>query len=125
MVGMNLQKRGMFGPFHYVLCCRGEDSVDHLFVSCSFSQEVWAEVNMVLKSNLSRKISSFNHGLRSWTQTAGSLKNLTLFIIWNIWCYRNIIIFKIKSYSLYYITSKIIGESRNIHRFILLPGSII
>lgn len=39
--GDNGEKRGWFGPNTCVLCKQIIESVNHLFVSCSFSQEVW------------------------------------------------------------------------------------
>ncbi|XP_059071301.1 uncharacterized protein LOC131865388 [Cryptomeria japonica] len=39
--GDHLNKMGFAGPFHYVLCEKAEEDVDHLFLNCDFSQKAW------------------------------------------------------------------------------------
>ena len=37
----NLRKRGVVGPMRCILCKNAEESLEHLFIDCKFSQEVW------------------------------------------------------------------------------------
>lgn len=42
----NLQKRGMYLPNICPLCYRDVESVDHIFLHCSYVSEVWGEIMM-------------------------------------------------------------------------------
>ena len=39
----NLKKRGIASPMRCVLCKNSEESLEHLFIECKFSQEVWEQ----------------------------------------------------------------------------------
>lgn len=39
--GDNLSKRGIYGPHWCSLCYKSQETMEQLFVDCSFSQEVW------------------------------------------------------------------------------------
>ena len=54
----NLKKRGIKGLSRCILCKRAEETQNHLFLECSFSNEVWCSVlnelnfNITLPTNL-------------------------------------------------------------------------
>lgn len=39
--GDRLKKMGFAGPFHYVLCEKAKEDVDHFLLNCDFAQEAW------------------------------------------------------------------------------------
>jgi hypothetical protein len=47
----NLRKRGWEGPSFCSLCFRDEETVLHIFVSCTFSQKVWSTLSTVYNFN--------------------------------------------------------------------------
>ena len=48
----NLRKRGIVRPSHCILCKEAEESLEHLFTQCKFTQEVWSIVLRELKMNI-------------------------------------------------------------------------
>jgi hypothetical protein len=40
----NFQKRNMQGLGRCIMCKNNHESVDHLFVNCPFTREVWKEI---------------------------------------------------------------------------------
>jgi len=42
--GSNLMKRSFHGPFWCVICHREEETNDHLFMSCTITQQIWEQV---------------------------------------------------------------------------------
>ena len=41
LTGVNLERRGFEGPFHCLLCNRSKETIQHLFLNCSFARKVW------------------------------------------------------------------------------------
>ena len=41
LTGENIRKRGMEGHLRCILCKESEESLEHLFIECKFSREVW------------------------------------------------------------------------------------
>ena len=44
LMGENLEKRGIAGPFHCPHCVVDAKNISHLFLKCSFTIFVWKEV---------------------------------------------------------------------------------
>jgi len=103
LTGDNLSKRGFLGPFKCVLCKESLETINHLFLECSFSRVVWK----VLLQDLSTRV--------NWPRTIAQLfsrcknryrgsfyKNaifqriwlaLPKYIFWKLWLARNKVIF--------------------------------
>lgn len=52
LTGDNLIKRGFFGPFVCPHCRIDEEIVNHLFIYCSFAQDVWSYIIQGLNISL-------------------------------------------------------------------------
>lgn len=50
LTGDNLEKSGISGPQRCPLCCKAQETIDHLFIQCPFSQEVWLQAIMGLNA---------------------------------------------------------------------------
>jgi hypothetical protein len=65
LTGDNLAKRGIIGPHRCPLCCSAQKTLDHLFIDCPFTQEIWTQAM---------------HGLNS--QTPSQLTVVNVFTSW-------------------------------------------
>ncbi|CAN1179405.1 hypothetical protein LINPERHAP2_LOCUS34177 [Linum perenne] len=95
----NLQKRGFIGPNVCVLCRADLESVSHLFVSCSFTSQVW----LTFSSKLAiwgpdpGNISDFIWGWQSRNYFSSYRRfrdRLLHAVLWYIWLERNDRIFR-------------------------------
>ena len=48
----NLRKRGIPGPHRGILCKEAEVNLEHVFIECKFTQEVWSNVLRDLNMNI-------------------------------------------------------------------------
>ncbi|CAN1256031.1 Putative ribonuclease H protein At1g65750 [Linum perenne] len=95
----NLQARGFQLPNRCVLCCRHEESVNHLFILCPFSQCIWGLISSKLsifgpiQSEIKFLISGWKD--MNCSNPFGELKKVVLHsFLWNVWLERNSRIFK-------------------------------
>jgi hypothetical protein len=98
----NLRKRGFTGPSMCVLCQSQEETKEHLFNGCSYSQIIWDQGAQIMRR------SNQNHGsirdtIENWDSIIYSnpiLNHIWLllpgFILWQIWKERNKCIFHSK-----------------------------
>jgi ribonuclease HI/exonuclease III len=99
----NLRKRGFNGPSMCVLCSLQEESKEHLFNSCHYSQQIWDYGAQIMrKSNRNR--SSINCTIEKWDSISFNNPILNLiwnllpgFTLWQIWKERNQRIFRSQS----------------------------
>jgi ribonuclease HI len=99
----NLRKRGFIGPSICALCCQQEESKEHLFNGCHYSQQIWDQgAQAMRKSNQDR--SSINNTIENWDHSNYNNPILNLiwqllpgFILWQIWKERNKRIFRSQS----------------------------
>jgi hypothetical protein len=47
----NLIKRGLIGPSRCVICGENEETLNHLFVECQFTKDIWTLILKELKLN--------------------------------------------------------------------------
>jgi hypothetical protein len=99
LTGENLSKRGIHGPFRCALCKKESDTIQHIFLECSYVHRVWE----IILQNLYNKVrwpNTINHLLQNWkSRYKGSLKNkatfqriwttLPKYVSWKIWLARN------------------------------------
>jgi hypothetical protein len=91
----NLRKRGFIGPSLCVLCYEQEETKEHLFNGCRYSQSVWDQSAQIMrKSNQYRN--SVNDTIEHWDRISykSTLLNhiwqlLPGFILWQLWKERN------------------------------------
>jgi hypothetical protein len=91
----NGQRRGWSGPNKCTLCKVEEESVSHLFVSCSFASQVWREVMMNLNCPGQWIFYSLELCLWNWLRNPflKQFKELPCYVIWGIWLHRNQVLF--------------------------------
>jgi len=94
----NLQKRSLQGPGWCVLCKRAQESISHLFLSCSYSVDVWKECSNLVGSPCQWSGVSIGAAWEDWWRrtTIQKHKYLPLLVIWGIWLARNKAIFNDK-----------------------------
>ena len=99
MATENLKKRGIQGPSHCVFCKEVEETIDHLFLQCKFSTEVWSlavqelHINLILPTNWNDLFACWKyyyHGslLQKSDLTRASVA-LPKYLCWKIWVTRN------------------------------------
>jgi len=94
----NLQKRSFQGPGWCILCKRAQESVEHLFLTCPFSVEVWKECSVLVGFQCQWSGASLGAVWEAWWRRTTVMKHkyLPLLVIWGIWLARNQAIFKDK-----------------------------
>jgi ribonuclease HI len=95
----NLRKRGFVGPSICVLCHSQEETKEHLFNGCSYSQRIWDQGAQIMRRSGQNR-SSIRETIGHWGDIIFSNPILnhiwTLlpgFILWQIWKARNKSIF--------------------------------
>ena len=99
LIAKNLRKRGIVGPMRCVMCKDSEESPEHLFIECNFSQEVWQRDFKDLNIDLTLP-TNCNDFFECWKDYyQGSLNNkpdfaraweaLPKYIRWKLWIARN------------------------------------
>lgn len=92
----NGQKREWQGQNRCTLCNNEEESVNHLFVTCSFAVQVWIEVFQWLNCPASWNLGSLELSMKRWV-TNPMLKyfqEIPCYVMWGIWLHRNQTSFK-------------------------------
>jgi hypothetical protein len=99
LTGENLVKRGFIGPHRCSMCCNALETMDHLFVDCPFTQEVWKISLQGLNATVPKQISVVNL-ISSWKarypQEIPSSPTwrriwqaIPKYICWKLWLARN------------------------------------
>ncbi|CAN1761072.1 hypothetical protein LINPERHAP1_LOCUS7778 [Linum perenne] len=95
----NLQRRGFLLPNHCVLCEKAAESVDHIFIHCAFTTQVWSKLSSTLSIH-GPLPSSFKDLLLMWKYMNCAphfaiVRDVLIHsVIWNIWLERNDRIFR-------------------------------
>ena len=92
----NLHKWGWVGPNRCCLCKMEEETVEHIFVGCSFVKEVIHSLGRLFGVHLQWYASSLSENLSTWISKGVMLLYLPFFFIWNLWKCRNSSIFEDK-----------------------------
>jgi hypothetical protein len=64
----NLQRRGWSGPSICGMCRQESETVLHMMLHCSFTQQVWNQILKVYKLNFSWMGSSLQSCIKDWTR---------------------------------------------------------
>ena len=85
----NLIKTGWTGPHWCCLCRSASESVEHLFLDCSFTKKITALIKTTLDIPHFWKESNYILNVSSWISLGNTLKYLPFFLTWHIWLTRN------------------------------------
>lgn len=82
----NAQTRNWDGPNRCVLCKQDCESVDHLFVNCSFSRSVWREVLLLVNSTIVWNQGTLLDSFQFWISDKAALEHRALprFALWGL-----------------------------------------
>ena len=89
----NLHKNGWVGPNRCRLCKMEEETVEHIFVGCSFVKEVIHSLGRLFGVHVQWFASSLSENMSTWVSKGGKLLYLPFFFNWNLWKCRNNSIF--------------------------------
>ena len=84
-----LCNRGWLGPNRCFLCKKEVESIDHLFVGCSFALEVMHFFDSFIDIHMDCSEPTLTGNLISWFEKDRKLSYLPIFFIWNLWKTRN------------------------------------
>ena len=101
--------RGWVGPNICVLCGCEAESVNHLFVDCSFGYMVWKEVAQHRKILLIWDRPNLSLNLWQWHSRDCGFIYVPVFFCWSLWNIRNRVILKTLKPSPYLVFVSIIG----------------
>ena len=89
----NLRKKGWSGPNRCSLCKNIKESVNHLFMECSFTRDAINLLHMKFNYSLLWDDVYLLGDIEGWFKRNKTLLYLPLFLIWNLWISRNLCIF--------------------------------
>ena len=99
LTGDNLQKRKIAGPHRCVLCCNNSETAQHLFMECSFAEEVWVltlqelQISAPLQNSIADLFASWSqhypHRIPSKSFWRRIWIALPKYVCWQIWLARN------------------------------------
>eukprot|EP00253_Pinus_taeda_P007705 PITA_07705 len=94
-----LQSRFKQGPGRCPLCLAASESIQHLFLDCPFTRQVWNEVEKFLNIKLRWEGVDLSTAWEYWWNhfNVRNLRNLPPIICWGIWIAKNCSIFREKS----------------------------
>jgi ribonuclease HI len=93
LTGINFQKRGGIGPSVCTLCLKAEESVTHLFVDCQITQMIWGQILTSLRIDFEWNKDTIEENLKFWFLKLPNHKHIPLLLMWEIWKFRNRILF--------------------------------
>ena len=89
----NLLKRGFSSPGTFQMCKLDEEIVLHHFSRCSFFKSIWMGLCGYLRIQEDWVHDDLQECVFLWVQTCLNYKELPMFVIWEVWKYRNRFIF--------------------------------
>jgi len=106
-----LQKRNINGPGWCTLCMREQESISHLFITCSYTVEVWNHCSALVGRHLKWEGDSVGRAWDLWWRRTPVSKHkfLPLLVIWGIWLARNKAIFHDKPSLAEHISAMAVG----------------
>ena len=89
-----LLRKGWCGPIRCCLCFPVEETISHIFLSCTFVRNIIAQLNSSHNQDFNWSITSILGNIEVWYQNYRVSSHLPLFLIWNIWITRNHLLFE-------------------------------
>ena len=98
----HLQRRQIIGPGWCSLCKDNEESTNHLFLSCNFSNQVWEHSQSLTSSRSNWECPTLEDAWKDWSSSpqTNQIRTLLLLHMWGIWLARNKAIFLEEAISL-------------------------
>jgi hypothetical protein len=90
----NVRKRGWACPIICSLCLSDEETVNHIFITRSFSQSVWLALAIVYNLNIIWGGGSLFQFFEAWLLVEKSRKTLPALMCWYLWVARNKFLFE-------------------------------
>jgi hypothetical protein len=94
LIGANFRKRGGIGPVVCNLCLKDDETTNHLFIHCEYTQYIWKEILSSLKFLDAWNISTLEENLLQWFTIYPKMRYIPFLVCWRIWKYRNKILFE-------------------------------
>ena len=96
-----MHKISLEGPGWCTLFKNNKETVNHLFLNCSFTSQVWSHSQAMLNQRIDWTEQSFEDAWKTWSTSPhiAHLKSLPLVHSWGIWIARNKAIFQDKESS--------------------------
>jgi hypothetical protein len=112
-----LQRKGWEGPSIFHLCSNEAEYVVHIFVKCSFIQNVWNRIKGGLNINIVWKGSTITTCYENWVTKERTHITLPFLVCWYVWLERNKRIFEDRNPSIFSVVYKILGNLANLTVF--------
>jgi len=90
----NLIRRGFNGPGICVLCAANDENIDHLFVFCRFTRDIWCRLGQIHEYAFDWKELPLEENFRIWALKHHRRIHLPILVSWTIWRARNSTIFE-------------------------------
>jgi hypothetical protein len=94
-----------------------EETLNHLFVECNFTKDIWYSILKELKLNSFWEGGQIIECFQIWIRKMDFWKEIPCYICWEIWKHKNLVIFEEHPPSLVRVCNKILqvlGENKNI-----------
>ena len=88
----NLIRKGWTGPNRCSLYKNGEELVNHLFSTCSFTHHIFNYLSRILDRSMDWNEPSFEDNMDTWFRNEKELLHLPLLTTWHMWLTRNRVI---------------------------------
>ena len=94
LTGDNYRRRGGIGPSVCLLCLHYEETIQHIFVTCEETQEIWRCVCNLFKLECTWNNPSLEVNMKRWFLSKPKATPVPFMVLWGIWLHRNNVIFK-------------------------------
>jgi hypothetical protein len=111
-----LIKRGIIGPSRCALCGEAEETLNHLFVDCNFTKDIWHSILKEQNLNIIWEGGQLIDCFQIWISKTKFWKELPCYICWEIWKHKNLVIFEDHPTSQIKVCNRILqdlGENKN------------
>jgi len=89
----NLQVNGWEGPSICQLCQKDLETVNHLFINCTFTKQVWFRIRSGLNILKDWEGNTITGCYAKWLKEYPDHTTFPALISWNVWLERNKVIF--------------------------------
>lgn len=124
-----LARRGLGHQDACPFCDQEEETINHLLLDCVFTREVWTATCHALGKQ--DWIPSRGEKVQEWCQNkAGTgrsgkdVRAILILVLWEVWKYRNTIVFDGVTPSIIHVIDTIVGEGRTWKQAGLIKGDV-
>jgi hypothetical protein len=114
-----LQLRQWPNNYFCQLCYRNLEMAQHLFKDCPFTREIWDKIMARMNHNQPFPVHNPDESLVDWWESrtkqqskcqSKGMQSLHMLLSWEIWCERNMRVFKDKELQIPQLTARIMDE---------------